>query len=97
VVSRGAEGLLAITGEGVWRAVPAERLAGNPTGAGDAAVAALTAGLVGRRSWPDRLADAVALSAAAVGAALAGGFDEEIYGRHRGRVEVEAVRPETHG
>jgi tagatose 6-phosphate kinase len=97
VVSRGAEGLLAVTGEGLWRAAPAERLAGNPTGAGDAAVAALAAGLVGSRTWPDRLADAVALSAAAVGATLAGGFDEAVYRRHRGRVEVEPVRPETRG
>ena len=92
VVSRGADGLLAVTREGVWRAAPAERLAGNPTGAGDAAVAALTAGLAEARSWPDRLADAVALSAAAVGVTLAGGFDEEIYRRHRPRVEVEPVR-----
>jgi tagatose 6-phosphate kinase len=97
VVSRGAEGLLAVTGEGLWRAAPAERLTGNPTGAGDAAVAALTAGLVGGRSWPDRLADAVALSAAAVGAPLASGFDEDIHRRHRGRVQVEPVRPDTVG
>ena len=88
VVSRGAEGLLAVTGEGLWRAAPAERLTGNPTGAGDAAVAALTAGLVAGQSWPDRLAEAVALSAAAVGAAVAGGFDAEVYRRHRSRVEV---------
>jgi tagatose 6-phosphate kinase len=91
VVSRGAEGLLAVTPEGLWRAGPVERIAGNPTGAGDAAVAALTAGLVGGRSWPERIADAVALSAAAVGSALAGGFDEDIYRRNLARVEVEAV------
>jgi tagatose 6-phosphate kinase len=97
VVSRGAEGLLAITGEGHWHAAPAERLTGNPTGAGDAAVAALTAGLAGGRSWPERLGDAVALSAAAVGAAVAGGFDKEIYRRHRGRVEVAHVGLETPG
>jgi tagatose 6-phosphate kinase len=91
VVSRGAEGLLALTPEGLWRAAPVERLAGNPTGAGDAAVAALTAGLVGGNSWPERIADAVALSAAAVGSALAGGFDEDIYRHTLARVVVEPV------
>jgi tagatose 6-phosphate kinase len=89
VVSRGPDGMLAVTPEGVWQAVPAERLSGNPTGAGDAAVAALAAGLVGDRTWPERLADAVALSAAAVGAPLAGSFDEELYRRNLARVEPE--------
>jgi tagatose 6-phosphate kinase len=89
VVSRGAEGLLAVTAEGRWSAAPGESVAGNPTGAGDAAVAALTIGLVERRPWPDRIADAVALSAAAVGAPLAGGFDEALYRRHRDHVAAE--------
>ena len=81
VVSAGVDGMIAVTPDGVWRAAPPERLAGNPTGAGDAAVAALTAGLVDGRAWPERLADAVALSAAAVGAPVAGGFDRELYRR----------------
>ena len=67
----------------------AERLAGNPTGAGDAAVAALAAGLVDRRPWPERLADAVALSAAAVAAPLAGSFDPELYQRARRTVAAD--------
>jgi tagatose 6-phosphate kinase len=54
-------------------------------------VAALTAGLVSGRSWPERLADAVALSAAAVSAPLAGSFDEQTY-----RSQLEAVRVECH-
>jgi tagatose 6-phosphate kinase len=91
VVSGGAEGMLAVTPEGVWRAAPPERVAGNPTGAGDAAVAALTAGLVAGRAWPERLADAVALSAAAVGTPVAGGFDDQLYRRLRDRVEAEAL------
>ena len=89
VVSSGSDGMLAVTPEGVWRATPAERLAGNPTGAGDAAVAALAAGLVDRRPWPERLADAVALSAAAVAAPLAGSFDPELYQRARRKVEAD--------
>jgi tagatose 6-phosphate kinase len=93
VVSRGPDGMLAVTPEGIWHAVPAERVAGNPTGAGDAAVAALAAGLVEGRTWPERLADAVALSAAAVGAPLAGSFDEELYRRNRARVEPEPRGP----
>ena len=88
VVSGGADGMLAVTPEGVWRAAPPERVAGNPTGAGDAAVAALTVGLVAGGAWPERLADAVALSAAAVGAPVAGGFDDQLYRRLRDRVEV---------
>jgi fructose-1-phosphate kinase PfkB-like protein len=93
VVSGGADGMIAVTPEGVWRAGPPERVAGNPTGAGDAAVAALTAGLVEGTTWPERLADAVALSAAAVGMPVAGGFDEQLYQRLRNRVEAEALTP----
>ena len=55
-----------------WRAAPPEALPGNPTGAGDACVAALAAGLAAGTPWPELLADAVALSAAAVACPLAG-------------------------
>ena len=48
-------------------------------------------GLVDGRAWPERLADAVALSAAAVGAPVAGGFDHELYRRLRDRVEAEVT------
>jgi tagatose 6-phosphate kinase len=50
----------------VTRAWLAEPLSGNPTGAGDAAVAALAAGLSLGRAPRDTLRDAVAWSAAAV-------------------------------
>ncbi|WP_219416266.1 1-phosphofructokinase family hexose kinase [Pseudonocardia nigra] len=86
VVSSGPDGLLAVTGEGTWRARPPRRIRGNPTGAGDAAVAALAAGLVHDAPWPRRLRDATALSAAAVAAPLAGEFDAPAY--HRMRVEI---------
>jgi tagatose 6-phosphate kinase len=91
VVSLGAEGLLAVTEQGRWRVAPAVRVAGNHPGAGDAAVAALTAGLVSGRSWPERLADAAALSAAAVSAPLAGSFDEQTYRSQLRAVRVEAL------
>ncbi|HEX5567521.1 MAG TPA: 1-phosphofructokinase family hexose kinase [Streptomyces sp.] len=79
VASLGADGLLALTPEGVWRVEPPRRLTGNPTGAGDSVVAALLSGLVEGLSWPDRLARATALSAATVRAAAAGEFDRAVY------------------
>lgn len=52
---------------------------GNPTGAGDSAVAGLLSGLVEQLPWPDLLARAVALSAATVLAPAAGEFDAAAY------------------
>ncbi|MFG2848689.1 1-phosphofructokinase family hexose kinase [Kitasatospora sp. NPDC048296] len=91
VASLGEHGLIAVTPQGSWRARPPERLAGNPTGAGDAAVAALTLGLVTDTPWPDRLAEAVALSAAAVAAPLAGDFDPAVHQALRSRVDVQTL------
>jgi fructose-1-phosphate kinase PfkB-like protein len=81
LLSLGADGLLAVTPDECWRAAPPARVGGNPTGAGDAAVAAPTAGLVAGLPWPERLAQAIAVSAAAVGAPVAGSFDPELYRR----------------
>ncbi|MFF5013816.1 1-phosphofructokinase family hexose kinase [Streptomyces sp. NPDC001165] len=91
VASLGREGLLAVTPEGRWRATPPARVHGNPTGAGDSAVAGLLSGLVERLSWPERLARAVALSAATVRAPAAGEFDPGAYKELRGRVAVSGV------
>ncbi|GGY95468.1 1-phosphofructokinase [Streptomyces poonensis] len=90
VASLGAEGLLARTAEGRWRAAPPHRLRGNPTGAGDSAVAGLLSGLVERLPWPERLARAAALSAATVLAPVAGEFDRAAYERLVGQVTVTA-------
>jgi len=95
VVSRGPEGLLAVTADGAWRGVPPERLSGNPTGAGDACVAALARGLRDHTGWPGLLADAVALSAAAVAAPTAGAVDLPTYHRLRPAVRVSAARKES--
>ncbi|GHF18617.1 1-phosphofructokinase family hexose kinase [Streptomyces griseoluteus] len=81
VASLGPDGLLAATPEGHWRAAPPARLRGNPTGAGDAAVAGLLSGLVDGLPWPARLTRATALSAAAVLAPTAGEFDPADYER----------------
>ncbi|UNO40446.1 1-phosphofructokinase family hexose kinase [Streptomyces sp. MST-110588] len=77
--SLGARGMLAVTADGAWQAAPPQRIAGNPTGAGDSAVAGLLSGLVEGLPWPDRLARAVALSAATVRAPAAGEFDRATY------------------
>ncbi|MFI9825376.1 1-phosphofructokinase family hexose kinase [Streptomyces sp. NPDC052013] len=79
VASLGPEGLLAVTPEGQWRAAPPANLHGNPTGAGDSAVAGLLSGLVEHLPWPTRLTRAVALSAATVVSPVAGEFDQEVY------------------
>jgi tagatose 6-phosphate kinase len=95
-VTCGAEGLVAVGDSGAWRAAPPRAMHGNPTGAGDAASAALARWLAagGERTGaalPDALADAVALSAAAVAAPLAGSFDAAVYRELRGAVVLERV------
>lgn len=77
--SLGPAGMLAVTAAGAWQAAPPRRIAGNPTGAGDSAVAGLLSGLVEDLSWPERLTRAVALSAATVRAPAAGEFDAATY------------------
>ncbi|MFJ8959741.1 1-phosphofructokinase family hexose kinase [Lentzea sp. NPDC102401] len=89
LVSDGAQGMTAYTTEGVWTAAPPEVITGNPTGAGDAAVAALVAAW--QLPWPRRLAEAVALSAAAVRAPLAGDFDRAFYDQHRADITPREV------
>ncbi|WP_329570565.1 1-phosphofructokinase family hexose kinase [Kitasatospora sp. NBC_01266] len=91
VASCGPDGLYALTEQGSWRATPTERLSGNPTGAGDACVAALAAGLAAGTPWPGILREAVALSAAAVPCPVAGDFDADTYRRLRTAVPVEDI------
>ncbi|NGO80670.1 1-phosphofructokinase family hexose kinase [Streptomyces sp. YC504] len=88
VASLGPNGLLAATPDGTWQATPAAIVSGNPTGAGDSAVAALLAGLVAGDPWPKRLASAVALSAATVLAPVAGEFDADAYTEFEAGVSV---------
>ncbi|OIJ97820.1 1-phosphofructokinase [Streptomyces sp. MUSC 14] len=91
VASLGPQGLLAATPEGSWHAVPPAPEHGNPTGAGDSAVAGLLSGLVDQLPWPDRLVRAVALSAATVRAAAAGEFDHAAYEKLLAQVSVTAA------
>ncbi|MEV0623225.1 1-phosphofructokinase family hexose kinase [Nonomuraea sp. NPDC050404] len=79
VVSMGADGLLAVTGEGTFSARMPYTVLGNPTGAGDSLVAGLALGLVEAVPWPERLRRAAALGAAAVATPVAGEFDPDVY------------------
>lgn len=79
VVSMGADGLLAVTPEGAFRARMPYKVEGNPTGAGDSLVAGLALGLVENMPWPERLRRAAALGAAAVAMPVAGDFDRDVY------------------
>ncbi|MFJ8976298.1 1-phosphofructokinase family hexose kinase [Streptomyces sp. NPDC102282] len=93
VASLGADGLLAVTPDGTWRAAPPSPVRGNPTGAGDSAVAGLLSALAEGLDWRDRLARAVALSTATVLAPAAGEFDRTVYEDLLGRVTVEEHAP----
>ena len=95
VASAGPDGLVAVTADGVWRARPPEVVDGNPTGAGDASVAALARGLRDRSPWRETLADAVALSAAAVASPVAGGVDAGVAARFRPAVAIAADTAHT--
>ncbi|MEV6649061.1 1-phosphofructokinase family hexose kinase [Streptomyces sp. NPDC051219] len=88
VASLGPDGLLAATPRGTWQATPPRGLKGNPTGAGDSAVAGLLSALAEAQDWPTRLTRAVALSAATVLAPVAGEFDHETYEAMLPRVTV---------
>ena len=88
VASLGPEGLLALTREGPWRATPPTPVRGNPTGAGDSAVAGLLSGLVEHLPWPTRLTRATALAATTVQAPVAGEFDRGVYEELLTRVTV---------
>ncbi|HEX6449757.1 MAG TPA: PfkB family carbohydrate kinase [Trebonia sp.] len=91
VVTLGEDGLVAVTEKGAWHGRLDRPLAGNPTGAGDAAAAALIAGLADTASWPDVVRDAVALSAAAVLSPVAGEVSPADFARLRAGVAIREV------
>ncbi|WP_405490179.1 hexose kinase [Nocardia sp. NBC_00511] len=93
LATRGADGMIAATGSGAWSAALPSRLAGNPTGAGDAAVAAVIKGLAAAPDpeWTALLADAVATSAAAVVIPVAGAIDLRLRQRLATDVVVTAL------
>lgn len=91
VVSLGADGMCVVTPQRTLHAKPTRMIHGNPTGAGDAAVAALADGLERGNSWEERLREAVALSAAAVAHPLAGSYDQNVYEAMLNEVQVEVI------
>ena len=91
LVSCGADGLVLMPEEGSgWQARLPAPLSGNPTGAGDALVAALAAGLAGGSTWQQMVQDAVTWSAAAVLQPIAGEIDPDDVARLAPQVLVEA-------
>jgi fructose-1-phosphate kinase PfkB-like protein len=91
LVSCGADGLVLMPEKGSgWQARLPVPLSGNPTGAGDALVAALAAGLASGTTWPQMVQDAVAWSAAAVLQPMAGEIDPDDVARLAPRVLMEA-------
>ncbi len=97
VVSLGADGLIAVTGEGCWRAVAPPQDGGNPTGAGDAVAAALAQGLACGWGWPERLRQAAALGAATAAAPVAGVFGQDAYRAALAGVRVEQIGRDAAG
>lgn len=93
IASLGPDGMLAVTPDGNWQASPPAPVKGNPTGAGDSAVAGLLSGLVEGLDWPDRLRRAVALSTATVLSPTAGDFDRAAYEELLPRVGIEEHAP----
>ncbi|WP_307817538.1 hexose kinase [Nocardia acididurans] len=96
VATRGADGMVAVTADGAWFARLPEPITGNPTGAGDAAAAAVISHLAQAGSavvspWPALLADAVATSAAAVAAPVAGELDLSLRAHLLRKVRVYPV------
>lgn len=92
VVSAGAEGAVAVPGdEPAYRGRLDRVLTGNATGAGDAMVAALAAGLARGRTWPQMLADGIAWSAAAVLQPLAGEVSSNDIDAMTPQVRIEEI------
>jgi tagatose 6-phosphate kinase len=90
VISAGGDGLMLLPAqERGWRGRLAEPLRGNPTGAGDAAVAALAAGLAAGATALDMVQAAVAWSAAAVLQPVAGHVNPDDVHRLSGQVVME--------
>lgn len=96
ITSEGVKGMSVHAADGAFRAAPAQRVDGNPTGAGDASVAAWCAFLseltepLSATVLAKALPQAVALSGAAVACPTAGEVDLSLYETMLPLVKVEA-------
>ena len=91
IVSLGAEGFVAVTPSAVHDVRLPRRIRGNQTGAGDALAGAIARGLARHDPWPELLADAAALSAAAVAVPVAGSVAIDVMAEVRPGVVVQKV------
>jgi tagatose 6-phosphate kinase len=91
VVSMAEAGMLAVVGDGAYRARLPAPAVGNATGAGDAAVAALASSTMADMPWRERLRLAVAWSAGAVAAPMAGTVNPEICRRAARDARVDVL------
>ena len=91
IVSLGAGGFVAVTPSAVFDVRLPRRIRGNQTGAGDALAGAIARGLARHDPWPELLADAAAVSAAAVAIPVAGGVAIDVMAELRPGVVVEKV------
>ena len=94
VVTLGRQGAVAVTAAGAAAARPLQHISGNPTGAGDAACAAVAralalAGSLQALNLRALVTDVVAVSAAAVLRPVAGEIDVEAARRWRDDIPVE--------
>ncbi|MDO5721867.1 MAG: hexose kinase [Actinomycetaceae bacterium] len=95
IVSEGARGMSVHGRDGAWRAAPAQHVEGNPTGAGDASVAAWCLFLSenpqaqNAQELSAALPLAVSLSGAAVACPVAGEVDADLFAEMTPKVKVE--------
>lgn len=91
IVSLGAEGFVAVTPSAVFDVRLPRRIGGNQTGAGDGLAGAIARGLARHDPWPELLADAAAISAAAVAVPVAGSVAMDVMAEIRPGVVVQKV------
>lgn len=95
IVSEGEKGMSIYAADGSFRAKPARFVVGNPTGAGDASVAAWCAYIaqnepaLSAAELRDGLPIAVAMSGAAVARPVAGEIDVDLYEQMKPEIHVE--------
>lgn len=96
VVSDGPGGAALVTAARRVRGIPARRIEGNATGAGDAMTAALSlsvarAGAADAVDWDDTLITAMAWAMAAVHSPVAGEVDPELAGTLHEQIRLEEI------
>ena len=94
LATRGRDGIVVTTADGSWQVPAVAGVTGNPTGAGDAAAAAVARALAAGRDPVSAAQDAVALAATAVAARVAGSVDPAAFRRHRAAVTARPLTPE---